>query len=577
MNDTSKKVGYGGKSRFGEGNSRVLLALQGGNVSRPESELARPKNQTFSYSGQTLIAPTKPQTVSKSVKNPDANTVAQSLFPKLNNNNPKPAQQPTIILDVLPPIPIANTGKSSGSSKKSSGGSKSSLTETEMEAYALPSGFEISQQSPPSPIVKKFDPFQPIQMSDNSPNMDEHFQNVRLTAAKTSLSTPLHSANSNFVLDESSSLASEEDQKSTGKSSEDDYIPPPPPNYGPIKPRKDKNGKISIPLPLQYVPPQIPDDDNISKVPPRLLELMHCKTNSVQFLVLSGVPVDGYRPKLIKKAITDLQALLDTCVKKGYVAEARFVDDAIKLAKADLKDRLETADVSEVFNVEDQICEVQTEMDQKKHAFESSLARIDAEAAIQKRELQLRLEDDLDAIDDEWTSPQKSKKFSRVSAKLQDMRKEAMSLLNAKRYEEAERVNNMADKLAEEESLQAQEQMRAQYIKCLKKRQEQFEVDMQNVEMAIERKKMSIIKDYNVIHAALNKRMDKLQTKKAEITSSQQMNTRKSKLQNNNNDATLFEPSMHSMKDINISPTRGLSIKPLSKIRRTVITRRTYD
>ncbi|EAY08802.1 hypothetical protein TVAG_213110 [Trichomonas vaginalis G3] len=579
MNDSNKKVGYGGKSRFGDGNSRVLLALQGGahGITKPESELSRPKNTTFSYSGQTFITPAKPQSVSKSTKNSDANTQAQSLFPKLKNNAPQKIEKESFILDVLPPIPLANTPESSDSSKKSSSGRFLSPTNEEMETYTLPSGFEVSQKSPPSPKIKKFDPFQPIEMSDNTPNIDEHFQQVRLTAAKTTLSTPLHSANSNFVLDESSSHYSEEDQYSIQSSMEDNYIPPPPPNYGPIKPKRGPDGRVTIPLALQYVPPQIPDDDNISKVPPRLLELLHCKTNSVQFLVLSGVPVDGYRPKLIKKAISDLQELLEICIKKGYAAEAKFVDDAIKNAKADLNERLATADVSEVFDVEDQISEVQTEMEQKKHAFESHLARMDAEAALQKKELQLKLDDDLDAIDSEWTSPSKSKKFSRVSAKLQNMRKEAMTLLNAKRYEEAERVNQIADKLAEEEALQAQEAMKAQYMKCLKKRQEQYESEIMNIDMAFERKKLTMIKDYKAVQNALNKRMDKLQTKKESITApTRTMNSRKSS-KIANNDQTLFEPSMQSFKDINISPTRGLAIKPLSKIRRTTITRRNYD
>ena len=330
---------------------------------------------------------------------------------------------------------------------------------------------------------------------------------------------------------------------------------------------------FSLNLPLDEIENDVASSQETDElIPERLLDIIDTDRTSISYLALTGSPVNGYSPKRLKEALNQLNGYLEQCIDMGYILESSFVEDAVKLVKAAYDEALQIKDYSAVYDVEDHICSVETEMTQKKEFFTNQTALMNAEKDINLKELEIKLDEDLDEIDRIWTSKEQTTKYNKVSYKLRSLRREAATLLAAKRFSEAEMVALEADKLAEVEAKQATSKMQDDYMKAIQKRREQFQNEKSAILSQYERKTATLEKEKKRVDVVLKRRHDKLVTKKKNIEQKLSIKPRQnselrstSKLSTQSGiQATQRRTTFTDVK----KPSAGLSLKPLKKVRR---------
>ena len=555
MNEKSKKSFLLNKPKLSEKNSpkKKSPPVKSYSVLKNDDELSgspNSKNQFSSFSGQKYMNSQLKTTIQKTFGSPLKNPPKQSLFPKLNMNQTKKADKESQEINFLPPINMPSHNLSS----LEDGEEPIFQLPEDDDTDSIPSGLCVQQSNATSPKLEKLDPFEPIVMDDSSPFVGNmQFKSVPTTTT----ATPMQSPNSLYYQESN-------DESDIFREEEEQYIPPPPPAYGSVMVQAGENPSFSLTLPLELVKQDIPDDGTLPDLPPRLAKIVGRNKTAVSYLALCGVPVNGYQPKLIKKALKELKGYEQKCISCGYTSEARFVNDTIQLVKADLDDRLETADVTGIYSIEDQISSIAAEISQKQTFFKNSVAKMNAEKEIALRNIQIECDDDCDLIDKEWTSPEKTKKFCKGSKQLQEMRREAAVLLSAKRYDEAAMLAERADKLAEEESEAARQMMMSEYAKALQKRRDKCETDCNALESSYERKLLLMEKEKNRVENILEKRKDKLTAKKNDL---EMKNKLKAKIKPKIEEITAV-PVMKKSKDISRKAGLGLTLQPLTKLSR---------
>ena len=331
---------------------------------------------------------------------------------------------------------------------------------------------------------------------------------------------------------------------------------------------------FSLNLPLDEIENDVASSQETDElIPVRLLDIIDSDRTSISYLALTGSPVNGYSPKRLKEALKQLNGYLEKCIDMGYIWESSFVEDAVKLVKAAYDESLQIKDYSAVYEVEDHICSVETEMTQKQEFFTNQSVLMNAEKDLNLKELELKLDEDLDEIDRIWTSEEQTTKYNKVSFKLRNLRREAATLLAAKRFAEAEIVAQQADRLAEVESKQASDKMKDDYMKAIQKRREQFQIEKSAILSQHERKVVTLEKEKKRVDTVLKRRYDKLVTKKKNIE--QKLSIKpgpKSELRSTSKFSTQsgIQGTQRRAAFTDVTkPSAGLSLKPLKKVRRT--------
>ena len=299
--------------------------------------------------------------------------------------------------------------------------------------------------------------------------------------------------------------------------------------------------------------------DMSANIPERLLEMIGDDRTSLSYLALCGSPLDGYESKKIRQAMNQLKVYLNKCVNLGYIYEARFVEETIVAVNEAYKESLTKNDIKSIYVVEDQISSTEAEMTQKSEFFINHAAKMNADKDLQLRELKFKLDEDLNELDRLWTSEEQAQKYSKVSSKLRQTRKEAANLLAAKRYDEAEIVAEQANQLAEEEAQEATRKMHIDYMKAIQKRKEKYENDKAAIDDAYERKKATLLREKKKVESILNNRLDKLITRKDKLE-----NKFIPKSQQRHAQTTFNSPrnSLGESRSFNLSNSRRQSRKP---------------
>ena len=558
------------KKNYGFGKSKLSETYQYGMLTKPnksflkynyDSELTNQKNQNHSFSVQPF---SNTQKINQNTKITKSNTPKSSLnpiiCPKLNSiSNKKIEQETKPQQNYLPPIHAMFQPEDEEGEEP-----LFQLPDDEPDNDdSMPSGLFIHQSAPLSPKVQKLDPFAPIAMEDSSPfALNIEMLKGLYPSTETQIGTPLVSPNSNYSTEVCLSDYYEEDYYSSDE--EDEYVPPPQPNYSDAVVHTNEDHTVSIPLHLNLVKQVIPDDGTLPPLPRRLAKIVKKDKTAVSYLALCGIPVDGYQVQLLKNALQDLNGYEKKCIELGYTAEARFVNDAIKAVKADLNERQNITDVSGFYEIEDKLMALDCELQQKKTAFKNALMKLNAEKEIELRSLELSRNDDMDDIDREWTSVEKTKEYGKASYRLQNLRREAAILLQAKRFDEAAMVNDKADQVEKEETEASRHIMQNNYTKCLNRRQEKYDNDVKAVNASFERKLSMLKKEQQKVENILQRRREKLVNQK-ETLELQSLLKQKAKTRQ---PSPVRGPIMRKTKDISMTPSKGLAIKPLSRIRR---------
>ena len=95
---------------------------------------------------------------------------------------------------------------------------------------------------------------------------------------------------------------------------------------------------------------------------------------------------------------------------------------------------------------------------------------------------------DIELIDDTWSSEKKRQEYSRPSPTLMNKRKQAITLLKAKKFKESSVINEEAKQLEEQEIQAAYNKLEADYQKCIKKRDDKKAADIRAVQQLHEKR-----------------------------------------------------------------------------------------
>ena len=194
-------------------------------------------------------------------------------------------------------------------------------------------------------------------------------------------------------------------------------------------------------------------------------------------LALDGQDVSTIDSPTLRKLTEVLKEYRNQLVAEGEESEVadtaflrvkalndeRMKTDAARDHQAKISERLEKAR-EDLQNLEDTI-----------HIQERNMK---AEMATQISEMQEKHRKELETLADTFDSPQRLRRYNRVSQTLRTMRIQQIKLLNSHRYDEMSAVRKQADALQEEEAVLNEERLERDFEEALVAVKRRQEVDM---------------------------------------------------------------------------------------------------
>ncbi|EAX97487.1 hypothetical protein TVAG_335470 [Trichomonas vaginalis G3] len=500
----------------------------------------------------------------------------ESQFPKLSKNNSNKTKE-NHRNDALPPIYAINKLIPDDKPTETDFEPIKPATQSDIDAFLLPSGFQVEGNTPamspkPFPSSSAESEFTSQQISSIENEFNSNKQ--KTMGIKFPITVP-----------SDKEKASEDQDLEKDLNNEDAEIEEPQQEEHEIyEERILSTAEVQTPESFSRKSPPIEtktpynediqnilaeEEEEISIMPPRLQEIVNDQKGSLAYLALNGASLLGYKITKIKKAIKDLKLILNKCIEKGFVSESIYVDNTIKRASSELKFVQDSQDKTKetIYKLEDQLFMNQTEMKQKEFFFESSKAKLTADRDLAQRELLIHLEEELEALDQEWFSQSKADQFARPSAKLQKLRKEALNLLQMKRFEEASSLSVDIDQLVEKETVAAMLKLKSNYEAAKMKVQKKFLQDSAAIDEMYERKVQMIAQKKKKIDNVLTRRADKINNKKQVLELKQKETQRRKKVPA----SAPLSPikTAHTVTAADIKPPgAALQMRPITKMRR---------
>lgn len=537
----------------------------------PKIEKTKQKRYIYGAANQTIKTSQRNSPTKSRLSNTPGN---ESQFPKLGKSNQQ-IRKENNKNDTLPPINGAQKQKSPEKSPEFDLIPQNTI-QHDIEDFILPSGFNVEGNTPSYPQSPAFlsappesefnsSQYATIEKQINNNKKEPIGVRFPVTIPKEK-QTPQNEEN---ITEEEE--AKHEEVKSHEQKEEN--------KYDLYEERILSQAEVQTPYDFSRATPQNekivieeeeeePELDD-SNIPPRLLELIPNKRESLAYLALSGASLIGYKTQTIKKALKELKLLLSKCIDNGYLNESIFTDNTIKRVADELKYVEKNKDTTQqtIYQLEDQLSQNETEMKQKAIFFESHRVKLNADKDLAQRELYMHLQEDLEELDREWFSQEKADSFARPSTKLVRMRKEAMHLLSAKRFEEASALGNDIEELAEKETVDAMVKMRRNYENAVLKRQKQFLLESQAIDETFDRKVSLMQQKKKKVDYVLTRRADKINNKKALLEIKQAKENRNKKVPA----SAPLSPSRTARTILTTDikpPGAALQMRPITKMKR---------
>ena len=219
-----------------------------------------------------------------------------------------------------------------------------------------------------------------------------------------------------------------------------------------------------------------------SRIPERIKDLVDQKgipKESITYLALCQQNIAGYRYKTFRKTIQELKELLNDSIHLGYIGETEYISSIIDSNINEYNELNNMKDKETKQTLRKQLEEVKQQRDNIVKEFDMEKMRYEAERDSRIQTITDEYNLDLDIIDDSWTSERKQAEYSKPSARLVMMRKNAERLLKFKRFKDAATINNECKKLEKEESEAAGKKLEADYRAAVKKREEKLNNDIE--------------------------------------------------------------------------------------------------
>lgn len=177
--------------------------------------------------------------------------------------------------------------------------------------------------------------------------------------------------------------------------------------------------------------------------------LIHEKSNDIQRIttqVLMGDQIDEMDPQLLGLVALNLQNRRKHLETKGQFKDSIHVQQCIdKVREAQLEANKLAAQRYALIDIDLRKSFTDTDSTINEHVYEADLAKLDVRYKKLEEELKNRQLKELEEHDLEWNSEAKTRQYSHLSSNLQNLRDMHAKLVKAKRYEEANIVENEAN------------------------------------------------------------------------------------------------------------------------------------
>lgn len=326
------------------------------------------------------------------------------------------------------------------------------------------------------------------------------------------------------------------------------------------------NNSISIPLELSKIELDVADDDSdIDIIPQRIKDIVIESNDSVLVSALKGIPISGYNLKTIDKVLSKLKKYLNECIKEGWIFESQFMESVVEQVKIDRKENIKCIDINKIFATNDQLNGIKQEIELYENYFQSMKSKIEDDRMLAIKELENKLEEDLDVIDYEWTSHLMVKKYNKPSVKIFELRNLAQRMLMARRFDEAAIISRQIDDQEKEEAILANKKMQTDYEHMIRKREDKHQIDVQNVNQYFDSKLNHLKKESDITMVPLKRRYDRIKAKREKLAEPMSLPLTRSTSPNGS-------PFIRTnIKDVVISRSKTLKIPPLTKVKRKAL------
>ncbi|EAX91105.1 hypothetical protein TVAG_308650 [Trichomonas vaginalis G3] len=227
-------------------------------------------------------------------------------------------------------------------------------------------------------------------------------------------------------------------------------------------------------------------------MPPNLQKMVTHPKDSVTYIAMCGASIIGYKKKVVDETVSDIKKYVDKCIKNGYIEDAMYLDNILKQIHQEKEEIKNVEKEENEKEVEQKIEFYQSEIQTKETQFEQKATVLDAQHQVDMSDLELKKQEALDELENEWKSDKMIQKYNKPSPQLIEMRQTALRLMNARRFEEAALLSAQIQQKEEEESQQAGYKMNEDYKIAVARVEKKYENDMKTMELTHEKKKIGI-------------------------------------------------------------------------------------
>jgi len=251
--------------------------------------------------------------------------------------------------------------------------------------------------------------------------------------------------------------------------------------------------------------------ENISKIPESLYPFIKWRQESLVFHSLCGSTLPSIKPSVLSAVIVELKQIQTQTVNNGMVYESAFIQNTIDLLKeSHRKNPSKSIDPDKIIQ---RLNLAESLLDKQRKDHEIKVVSLDCERDLLLIELESKFEQEVEELNDYWSSESIQHKFNKPSSKLIELRQQARTFLNAHLFEEASQISQSISELEEEESERATLRMKESYQNAYDRLNKRYETDRNTVIETTETKRSKIIREYEQEERPLLNRIDNLNQK----------------------------------------------------------------
>ena len=198
--------------------------------------------------------------------------------------------------------------------------------------------------------------------------------------------------------------------------------------------------------------------------------------------ILLGESISEKDPNILSYVIIDLMNKRNRLEEKGEFKESLHVQECIEVARQlQLEAKKEQARAIALRDLQLRKGHTETDATIFEHKYEADKVKIEMKFDDLEKQMLMRHKDELIQHDQEWMSERKNIPYMHISSKLRNYREMHEKLLKAKRYAEANAIDQEAKALEQEEQQKMQEQRATDYNRSLQTILKRHEEELKNL------------------------------------------------------------------------------------------------